>query len=123
MPRLRGTGKGVADRFTVRLDAEIAAYYRTKSNENGISISEYLRQTLVQGVIAENVQEIERRLQQLISKINGNSNSPASIPDNIALSILTSEEMLRAIIEQRDIQQLYAAQDRAKARLKRDQES
>lgn len=114
MPRLKGTGKGQTERFNIRLDESAAHFYRTKANEHGVSISEYLRQTLVQGVIAENVHEIEQRLRRLIDSAHATS---TSLPDEVLLSILMSEYMLTAIVQSRDTQQLYEAQDKAKAKL------
>lgn len=120
MPRARSPGKGASDRFNIRLDPETAAYYRKRANENGISVAEYLRQLLVQGVIAENVQEIELRLKAAVAQINATSASAgqAQIPEELAFSILLSEQLLIAIVEARDIQQIYAAQDRVKGKLK-----
>ena len=98
-----------------------AGFYRTKANEHGISISEYFRQTLVQGVIAENVQDIEQRLRRLLDEIRtgGQGGCKVDIPDELLLSVFTAEHMLAAIVEAKDVQQLYEAQDKAKAKLKR----
>lgn len=121
MPRAKGTGKGTTERFNIRLDEDTARFYRTKANEHGISISEYLRQTLVQGVIAENVHEIEQRLRRVIDEIGAGAQGASQlvIPDEMLLSVFTSESMLTAIIEARDVQQLYEAQNTAKAKLAR----
>lgn len=121
MPRLKGTGKGPSERFNIRLDEDTARFYRTKANEHGISISEYLRQTLVQGVIAENVQDIENRLRNVLEEIRSGSQAAgrADIPDEMLLSVFSSEFMLAAIVEARDVQALYTAQDKAKAKLKK----
>lgn len=121
MPRLKGTGKGPSERFNIRLDEDTARFYRTKANEHGISISEYLRQTLVQGVIAENVQDIENRLRNVLEEIRSGSQAAGrvDIPDEMLLSVFSAEFMLTAIVEARDIQALYNAQDKAKAKLKK----
>lgn len=121
MPRAKGTGKGPTERFNIRLDGDTASFYRTKANEHGISISEYLRQTLVQGVIAENVQDIEQRLRRLLDEIRtgGQGGGKVDIPEELLLSVFTAEHMLAAIVEAKDVQQLYDAQDKAKAKLKR----
>jgi len=121
MPRPRGTGPGPSERINVRLDGETAALYRQKANERGMSVSEYLRQTLVQGVIAENVADIEERLTALIQQ-NAAAALPArtaELPESVLLSIFTSEALLAAIVEARDVQELYAAQQRARSRLDR----
>ncbi len=121
MPRTKGTGKGETERFNIRLDEDTARFYRTKANEHGVSISEYFRQTLVQGVISENVQDIEYRMRRLIDEIRTYSQTDCNvdIPDELLLSVFTSEYMLAAIVESKDIQKLYEAQDKAKDMLKR----
>ncbi|KVV25077.1 hypothetical protein WK78_03005 [Burkholderia cepacia] len=125
MPRKTGTGKGESDRFNIRVDWDTGAFYRRKANEHGISPSEYLRQLLVQGVITETVQEIETRLMSVLAKVSTGSGERGGveIPDEVVLSILTSEEMLAAIVEARDPQELYRAQDRAREKMKRMREA
>lgn len=125
MPRLKGTGKGESDRVNVRFDKDTLAYYRRKANEHGVTISEYLRQILVQGVIAENVQEIESRLMGVFSRFGENlaRERSARIPDEIVMSILTTEQLLIAIVEAKDPQELYRAQVRAREKLKRIKEA
>ena len=112
MPRLKGTGKGESERINIRLDPETARFYRAK---------EYLRQTLIQGVIAENVHEIEQRLLRVI-EAGGHQERVASrtlLPDGVLLSIFTAESILSEIAEAQDVQRLYKAQDHAKAKLNR----
>jgi hypothetical protein len=121
MPRQKGTGKGATERFNIRLDPAEASFYRTKANEHGISMSEFLRRTLVQGIIAENVQDIETRMRSVLSEVNPTKETVTQgpIPTHVIQSIFTSEALLTAIVEARDIQQLYQAQDKAKARLEK----
>ena len=121
MPRAKGTGKGQTERFNIRLDGDTASFYRTKANEHGISISEYFRQTLVQGVIAENVQDIEQRMRRLLDETRTfrQAEGKVDIPDELLLSVFTAEYMLAAIVEAKDVQKLYDAQDKAKAKIKR----
>ncbi|WP_338927638.1 hypothetical protein IHE33_15380 (plasmid) [Mycetohabitans endofungorum] len=121
MPRQKGSGKGPTTRFNIRLDEHTGAYYRSKANEHGVSVSEYLRQMLVQGVIAENVSEIEQRLQQTVAQINAASmgGMGCTSDDEMLLSVFTCEALLTAIVEARDPQELYSAQDAARAKLKR----
>lgn len=121
MPRQKGTSKGPTKPITLRLDDDTETFYKRKANEHGISLAEYLRQTLVQGVIAENVQDIEQRLRRLLDEIRtgGQGGGKVEIPDELLLSVFTAENMLAAIVEAKDVQQLYEAQNRAKAKLKR----
>lgn len=121
MPRQKGTSKGPTKPITLRLDDDTETFYKRKANEHGISLAEYLRQTLVQGVIAENVQEIEERLRRVVAEINaaGAAGSTVQVPDDLLLAVFASEAMLAAIVEARDVQALYDAQERARAKLKR----
>ena len=68
MPRQKGTSKGSTKPITLRLDDDTETFYKRKANEHGISLSEYLRQTLVQGVIAENIREAEERIRALFAE-------------------------------------------------------
>ena len=69
MPRPKGIGKGPTQQFSVRLDKETAAFYRKQANVHGMNIAEFFRYLLVQGVIAENVREIETRLQHPVDEM------------------------------------------------------
>ncbi len=119
MQKTKSTVKGATKPITIRLDHDVEQFYRRKANEHGVALSEFLRQTLVQGVIAENVQEIEQRLRGLVDEIrlSGQTGGRAGIPDELLLSVFMSEHLLTAIVEARDIQKLYEAQDAAQARL------
>jgi plasmid stability protein len=118
LPKIKGNGKGSSGRINIRLEQDVLAYYRTKANEHGVSISEYLRRLLTQGVIAETVYEIEERLKHVVAEINEHKDtSSTSLHDDVLFSIFTSEALLSAIVEARDTQKLYEAQDKAKARL------
>lgn len=121
MPRPKGTGKGPSNVVTIRLDPDVAAHYRSRANEHGIGISEYLRQLLVQGVITENVIEIDARFKSVIAQMQsaGGARPGGDMSAEALLALYTSEELLKAIVEARDPQQLYQAQERARARLVR----
>ncbi len=120
MPRPKSSSKGPTRPVAVRLEPDVEQFYKRKANEHGIALSEYLRQTLVQGVIAENVDEIEHRLRRLVDEIHAGRQTGArtAIPDELLLSVFMSEQLLSAIVEARDIQKLYEAQDAARARLR-----
>jgi hypothetical protein len=124
MAKTKGTGKGPSGVVGIRLPEEEKAFYQRKANESGLSLSAYLSQLLVKGVISENVMDIEDRLRSLIHEIALQSPVGGSgrLPDNALLSLFTCENLLTAIVEARDPQQLYAARDKAKAKLKRDKE-
>lgn len=108
------------------MDEDTARFYRTKAKEHGVSVSEYLRQTLVHGVIAENVQEIEQRLRNVVDEIRhsrGQGDVSTPLPEELLLSVFTSEAMQKAVVEARDIQKFYEAQDSAKAKLQKIREA
>lgn len=122
MARPKGSGKGLSKPVSIRLPAEEEAFYRSQANKHGMSLSAFLTRTLLMGVVAENVQDVEQRLKAVVASISDTrpASSAAALPEDVLLSIYTSEYLLTAIVEARDVQQLYAAQDKARARLKRE---
>ena len=106
---------------TMRLDKDTALYYRRRAQERGMSLSDFLRNMIVQGMIAENALDIEQRMRAMIGEmqIQTSGDGQACLPDSVLLSLFTSEALLTAIVEARNVQDLYAAQDRAKAKLQR----
>lgn len=116
----KGQGRGESDRFNIRLDKDTAAFYRRKAKEAGVTVSEFLRNTLHEGVVAENVQDVEDRIRARIASIPGSMESPGQgLTDEIALSIITSEALLSAIVEAQDPQALYRAHDAARVKLRK----
>jgi hypothetical protein len=115
-----GQGKGETDRFNIRLDKGTAAFYRRRAKEAGMTVSDLLRKTLHEGVVAENVQDVEDRIKALITSIPSSVTSGAEgVTEEIALSIITSEALLSAIVEAQDPQALYRAQDAARVKLRK----
>ena len=118
MPRRKGNGKGESTLVAFRLEPQIKAFYAARANENGKDLSSYLRELLTNGIVAENVMEIESRLRALIDDIgNGGSPSPPAIPDYLASAILLIEQLISDIVHDRDPQALFAAQDNVKRKL------
>jgi plasmid stability protein len=122
MPRPRGFGKGETARANVRLDPDTLAFYKTRANEYGVSLSEYLRQLLTQGVTTETVASIEARLNQagdeIATKVS-RAQAAHSMPILLQRALLETHAMLTKIVEAQDIQALYDAQEIAKAKLAR----
>jgi|GEM_PF-1143606 len=124
MPRQRGTGKGESARITLRFEPEELAYYGKRAQVAGVSTSAFIRQRLVDGMVAENVATLEAPLAALPQQIKaagaatgGGRGGVAS--DDLLLSVFTSEALLASVVQAQDVQALYAAQDAAKAKLKR----
>lgn len=125
MPRPKGSGKGLNKPITIRLPPDEEAYYRRRANEHGVSLSAFLTKMMVAGVAAENIQDVEDRLKAVVASIPAAvcSSDSLKIPENVLQSIYTSEFLLTAIVEAKDIQQLYAAQNKATARIKKEREA
>ncbi|MDB5770943.1 MAG: hypothetical protein JWM42_1317 [Burkholderia sp.] len=116
----KGTGKRRVGSFQYPIDKDTAAFYRRKAKEAGVTVSEFLRNTLHEGVVAENVQDVEDRIRARIASIPGSMESPGQgLTDEIALSIITSEALLSAIVEAQDPQALYRAHDAARVKLRK----
>lgn len=122
MPRPRGFGKGETGRTNIRLDPDTLDFYKRRANEHGVSLSEYLRQLLTQGVTNETVSSIEARLHQagdeIAAKIS-RTQAAHSMPIFLQRALLETHAMLTKIVEAQDIQALYDAQEIAKAKLAR----
>ena len=117
----KGQGKGETDRFNIRLDKDTAGFYRRKAKEAGLTVSDYLRKTLHEGVIAENIHEAEERIRALFAEARAVTTPAAGggVSDDLQLAVYTCEAMLIAIVEARDTQALYDAQNAARAKLKK----
>lgn len=122
MPRPRGFGKGETARANVRLDPDTLDFYKRRANEHGVSLSEYLRQLLTQGVTTETVASIEARLNQAGDEIAAKvsrAQAAHSMPILLQRALLETHAILTKIVEAQDIQALYDAQEIAKAKLAR----
>jgi len=121
MAKLTRFGKGESGRITLRFDPTQLAFYGKRAQASGLSTSAFLRECIVQGLIAENVSEIEERLTAFMQKILSTleQGSGGGFSEAALLSIFTSEEMLAEIVHTRSPQHLYEAQDKAKRRLQK----
>lgn len=122
MPKLK-KDSGDGSKFVgLRLDQETAAYYSKRAKERGTTLSDFLRNMIVQGMIAETAHEIEQRMRSMLAEmqVSGGQQGGAAIPENVLLSIYTTEQLLTKIVEARNMQDLYEAQDRARAKIKRE---
>lgn len=131
MPRLVGSSKGKTGRLTVRLDKPTEDFYRKKAQEAGIPVAEYCRQLLMRGVVNDNVQQLEKRLEALLAAMPGfagnSGSSPTAVagksvallPADLVRAIFFSREVLTSIVSDRNIQFFHQAQDRAEAAAKK----
>lgn len=118
MPRPKGSGKGATEVVTLRMEMEVAAFYRSKANEAGLSLAEFIRQTLMAGITAESLKSIEARLGDILEKSTqmGESKTEAELPDEAWKSLFKTEAMLTKIVESRNPGDLYEAQVMANKR-------
>ncbi|WP_186020425.1 plasmid mobilization protein [Burkholderia gladioli] len=126
MPRLKTPGKGASKPISFKLDPESERFYRRKAQESGLSLSDYIRKQLAQGVITENVSLIEQRLKGLIdllagqaSAAGGSGNSRTMLPAEIVRATFFCQEVLKAIASNQNKQTYYAAQEVAEAETKK----
>lgn len=121
MPRQKGSGRGINERFNIRLDAATAARYRELAEAAGLPLSEFLRQTLTRGLAQQSVERVEARLDALSAQLPTGA-TPAidrELLDELAVSAFFCRDVLRQIVSDRNIQTAYEADDRARAQLKR----
>ncbi|MDC6126782.1 ribbon-helix-helix protein, CopG family [Burkholderia gladioli] len=121
MPRQKGSGRGINERFNIRLDAATAARYRELADAAGLPMSEFLRQTLTRGLAQQNVERVVARLDALDAQLPVSSAPPIddALLDELAVSVFFCRDVLREIVSERNIQTAYKAEDRARAQLKR----
>ncbi|MBU9193072.1 hypothetical protein KTD33_00835 [Burkholderia gladioli] len=126
MPRLKTPGKGASKPISFKLDPESERFYRRKAQESGLSLSDYIRKQLAQGVITENVSLIEQRLRGLIDLLAGQAsaagaqgNARTMLPAEIVRATFFSQEVLKAIASNQNKQTYYAAQEVAEAETKK----
>lgn len=110
MPRPKGAGKGATEVIGLRLEKEVVAYYRTKANEAGLSLSQFLKQTLMAGLAAESFEKIEERLNGIASNINATVKGKSTLPEEAWKSMFLTEALVTRIVESRNPQDLYDAQ-------------
>ena len=110
MPRPKGAGKGATEVIGLRLEKEVVAYYRTKANEAGLSLSQFLKQTLMAGLAAESFEKIEERLQAIASTIPSAEKGKSALPEEAWKSMFLTEALVTRIVESRNPQDLYDAQ-------------
>ncbi|RQU99049.1 hypothetical protein DF047_35735 [Burkholderia cenocepacia] len=127
MPRSSHASKGKSERITLRFDRPTNEFYRRKANEAGVPVAEFCRQILVRGIVNDNVEQIEKRLNALLAAIpnsaqatNGQAvhsgvNSSGLLPTDLVRAIYLCREVLTTIVSDRNIQFLHQAQDRAEA--------
>ncbi|CAM2163417.1 Mobilization protein [Burkholderia cepacia] len=131
MPRSSHASKGKSDRITLRFDKPTNDFYRRKANEAGIPVAEFCRQILVRGIVSENVEQIEKRLNALLATIpnsaqTSNGGPPptggsfaAELPLDLVRAVFFCREVLTTIVSDRNIQFVHQAQDRAEAATKK----
>ena len=110
------------EKLTIRLNKELATYYRKLANRKGKPLAEFVRESMAQGLIADTACDFENRMEVMFSKMRNlaDSKNLFVISKTGMNSIYICETILSKILGDRNIQDLYEAQDRAKQRLDRE---
>jgi hypothetical protein len=57
------------ERLTVGLDKELAHFYRRAANTKGVSVAQFIRESMMQGVIADTAYDFEKRIETVLSNM------------------------------------------------------
>ncbi len=129
MPKIKRIRKKDDNRVTFRLDEDTRQFYKAEAESRNIDLSEYIRQSVMRGLISDNAEKIQENfiyitskfLEEFIdtaSKVQENGkNVQAAIPDEVIRSIFTIEEILKKLVLSENIQAYYKVKDNAQARL------
>lgn len=124
MPKIFKIKSDTVEIITLRLDKDTALYYRKRAKERGTTLSDFIRQTVVQGMISETALDIEQRMREVLSEIGlSGKGNVVSLPEPVLRSIFLTEEILTKILEAKNIQDLYDAQDKVTAKLNKEKET
>ena len=113
------------ERITIRLDKTLASYYRKLANTKGKSVAEFIRESMMQGVIADNAYDFEKRMQTALTNMQNMvaCKNLFIISKSGMKSIYVCENILSKIIGDRNMQDLYDAQNRAIGRITQEMEN
>ncbi|QKM57673.1 hypothetical protein [Burkholderia glumae] len=120
MPRSSLARKGGSKFVGFKLDEVSDRFYRRKAQEAGLTLSDYIRKLLMQGVVNDNIQSLEQRIQALTAHLHANPVAAAPPGDTVSANtevvtaIFLCREILSATMHDRDPQSLYKAQERAR---------
>lgn len=120
MPRIKGKADTLGKPIAIRLPPDEEAYYRKQSAAHRMSLNAYLTKLLVEGAVAEKAAEFGELMDKKISEFAAmRPTTGGGVPDELMLSIITSEALLASIISVQDPQALYQAQEAARAKLRK----
>jgi hypothetical protein len=117
MPKIKGVGSLSTGRVGLRLDSETRQFYEIKARAANLSLSEYLRQALMRAQYIESIEDADLALRQQISRLTQIS-AAGGFRESDRSSLFLVEELLKAIVTDRDVQALYRAQDKVVQRMK-----
>jgi len=111
MPRAKMSNKGESEVVALRMEKDVAAFFRTKANEGGLSLSQFLKQTLMAGIMADSLQQIEKRFEEMASTVKEPASAhSAALPVEVWRSLFLTEALVSRIVESRNPQDFYEAQ-------------
>ncbi|HGO6126508.1 hypothetical protein QZM82_32030 [Burkholderia cepacia] len=131
----RRRGSGESSRTTIRLYPEDEQFYRRLANRAGTSFSDFLRDLLHQGVIAQSVAEAVNLLEEATKKVSAATQSVqiapsahaaaasshtrapgTALPPEVVESVFVCEQLLTEIVSRNDMTAERRARDAAKQR-------
>ena len=105
---------------SIRFEKELRQFLRQRANAAGLSLAEFIRQTILAGMTAESLQKVQTQLESIADRVASPSASATGLamPDEVLKSVFLSEALLTTIVETRSPDDFYAAQETANRRLR-----
>lgn len=120
MPRIKGRADTLGKPIAIRLPPDEETYYRKQAAAHRMSLNAYLAKLLVEGAVAEKAAEFGELMDQKIAEFAAlRPVTGGGLPDELMLSIITSEALLASVVSAQDVQLLYQAQDAAKTKFRK----
>jgi predicted DNA-binding protein len=119
MPKLVSSEKVLGPKVTIRLTYEENEFHRLMARRSGKTLTQYLKELIVEGGLAVKVAEIEDRLSALVNRIadsGGRSASPG-LSEEALFSLYSMHETIRNTVTERDPKEWEAASKSARAKV------
>jgi hypothetical protein len=104
MSKALSDGVGVSVLVNFRISRAEHIFYKKQAGRAGLTLSDYLRNLILQGAFAEKASEFTERFEALASKLSDFQKSldGSSFPETTHLAILTMHEVMKNTVIKRD---------------------
>lgn len=119
MPKLVSSEKTLGPKVTIRLTHEENEFHRLMAKRSGKTLTQYLKELIVEGGMALKVTQMEERLGALVNRIPGagaRATSPG-LSDEALYSLYSIHETIRNTVTERDPKEWEAASKSARAKV------